>query len=483
MTASLHQDSNRLAASLRALREATGLSLEALAGQVGAEVASLRDAEAGTRTPTVAVIARCAMLAGLEPDEFLRGASIETAPVALLRTAAEAGPQAVRALREDRVALLCGELFHRARVVQQVERACGMARANLPVLARGAESLHAHPAEESARRAREALGLDDGPIRSMRALLEQHGVLIVWTAEDEVPETIDGISLVQPTATVLANLRHGRERYWHTRMTLAHELGHLLLDHLRRGVAVMHSPSTHAKAAWLEGYDDLERDANAFAACFLAPASAVRRCVGGHDPDSEQAIVAVGAQLGVGRTVAINRLQHVFGLSSETRTEMECRPARHYDALGRDDIPREDEVGLRRGVFRQRVVEALSRSLISRARAGSLLGLSPDEPLVEAPTAALRAPLRPLEHLVLERARRALEASPFAALLDGWSPVAATRLEDESWRIQLLPGAGVADREGVFVRVSEAGDLLDAEDFSARLRADGGAAGSARNAL
>ena len=172
---------NKIASQLRALRERTGLTVEQLAAQVATGAASLRDGEEGTRTPPTAVLARCAMLVGLELDEFLRGASVEAAPTALLRTAAEAGADALQALRTDHVPLLCGELVHRARVVQMVERHCGIPRARLPTVARGTETRGEHPAETDARRARAALGVEDGPIRSMRSLLERHGVLIVWT--------------------------------------------------------------------------------------------------------------------------------------------------------------------------------------------------------------------------------------------------------------------------------------------------------------
>lgn len=458
---------NKVATQLRELREQTGLTVEQLAAQVGAEASSLRDAEEGTRTPPTAVLARCAMLAGLELDEFLRGASVETPPIALLRTAVEAGADALQALRTDKAPLLCGELLHRARVVQMIEGVCKVPRARLPAVARGPEASQEHPAEEDARRAREALGVEDGPVRSMRALLESYGVLIVWT-EDEIPDTIDGISLLQPIPTVLANLHHGHGTYWHTRMTLAHELGHLLFDHLRRGVAVMHSPSVLGAQPPLAGFEDIERGANAFAACFLAPAHLVRRCVGALAPDSEDAVIEVGRRFGVGRTVAINRLQHVFRLSDEVRVGMERRPIHRYDALGREDVPREDEVGLRRGVFRRRVVEALALGMIPRDRAWSLLGLSPSESLDEAPTEELRAPLISRERVMLELARRQFTPEPLQATW-GWSPVKATRLDETRWRVQFVQGAGAPQDREVFVTLAENGAVLDLESLDEEL--------------
>jgi transcriptional regulator with XRE-family HTH domain len=461
---------NRIASQLRALREQAGLSTEQLAAQVGVDAGVLRDAEAGGATPSPAVLIQCALLAGLELDEFLRGASVQAPSIALLRIASEAGPDALRALRADRVPRFCGELLHRARMVQTIEKACAISRARLPTVARGPETAWQHPAEEDARRARAALGVPDGPIHSVRALLERHGVLIVWS-EDEIPDdTLDGVSLVQPVAAVLANLRHGREKYVHTRMTLAHELGHLLFDHLRKGIALMYSPSNLRASPSLAGVEDIERAANAFAACFLAPAHLIQREVGALDPASEDAVVAVGRGFGVGRTVAINRLCDVFRLSDEARAVMESRPARRYEALGRDDVPREDEIGLRRGVFRQRVIEALVREMIPRERAWSLLGLSPSEALEDAPIEALRAPLVSREQTMIELARRAFT---YQGPLDspmGWAPVSATQQEGGTWRVNFVPGAGAPGNEEVFAIVTERGEIVNRDHLHEDLR-------------
>ncbi len=453
---------NKVASQLKKLREAAGLSIEQLADQIGAEASSLRDAEAGARTPPVSVLGRCALLAGLEPDEFVRGADVHAPPIALLRMAADASADALQLLRSDKAPLLCGELVHRARLVDLVERRSASERSHLPVVARAPETPHEHPSEEEARRARLALGVGDAPIPSMRALLERHGVLIIWT-EDEVPDTIDGVSLLKPIPTVLVNLRHGRERHTHTRMTLAHELAHLLFDHLRRGVAVIHSPSVLRALSPLEGFEDIERGANAFAACFLAPAHLVRQRVGELAPDSEDAVIAVAGHFGVGRTVAINRIHDVFGLSDETRETMLRRPPRRFTSVGRDDVPREAEIGLRRGVFRQRVVEALSQRLISRERAWSLLALSPTEPLDEAPTEALRAPLISREQMILSVAARAFDVEGFPDHAFWWRPVTATELGAGRWQVRFIPCAGAPGDQEALVTLSETGRVLDDE--------------------
>ncbi len=445
---------NKIATRLLALRSAMRLSIEQLAEQVDVSAPTLREVEEGSAILSPSVIERCALLQGLTADEWLRGVKGDEAPVALLRSAAQSGR--LRALHEDRIPMCSGEVLLVARLVKQIEAACEITRAQLPTIARSSATVDMHPAEGDAQRAREALGIGDEPIVSMRAVLERHGVLIVWTDEDEVPETLEGLSLLGPIPTILANLRHGREKHWHTRMTLAHELGHLLFDHLRRGVALTHSPRIGHTPA-LPGIADIERDANAFAACLLAPASLVRRQVGSHAPYSDAAVVAVGRGLGVGRTVAINRIQHVFGLSANERSDMEQRVTR-YDALGREDIPRASEVGIRRGVLRQRVVEALNRGLLSRERAWSLLKLAPEESLPDASTEGLRAPLISEPQRLL---RLALNSMPKDSL---WSPVDAERVEAGRWRITLLRGTGALPQDTASMTITEHGEVVDRSD-------------------
>lgn len=449
----------RIAAQLKALRKQTRLSVEELAVQVGAEANTLRGAERGEEVLAPAVLARCAMLAGLEPDEFRRGGPIDSPPTALLRAAVQHGRSSLAVLRQLGVPLVLGELTHRARGVEFLDGVLDRSRSALPPVASIPVSANQHPAEEDALRARAALRVPDGPIPSMRALLERYGVLLVWSTPDEVPEELDGASLRDPIPTILTNLRYGREAHGRIRMTLAHELGHLLFDHLRGSVAVMYSPSTSGGRAGspIDHFGDIETQAQAFAACFLAPARLVEACVGARAPDTVEALRGVGEHFGVHRTVALNRLQDVFHFSRTVRQELEhqARTCSWPGLLGREDVPRPEEVGLRRGHFRARVVEALDRGLISRTRAWSLLGLPLTESLPEASTATLRAPLITPERAILDLARRVLDKQGLSA----WSPLAAVQVAG-GWQVRLTPGIGRPYDGGETLTISESGDVL-----------------------
>jgi hypothetical protein len=98
------------------------------------------------------------------------------------------------------------------------------------------------------------------------------------------------------------------------------------------------------------------------------------------DPTSEDAIVSVGKTYGVGRTVAINRLQHVFGLTPDQRAAMEARAGRGYRGNFTLDQPPAC-LGFRGEPLRSLVERALLARVIKPGRARTFLGLPATESL------------------------------------------------------------------------------------------------------
>lgn len=326
-----------------------------------------------------------------------------------------------------------------------------------------------HPAERQARSVRTALGLGSEPIASMRRLLsERLAVPLFFVSpgdeEGELDPAMHGASTQTPRRAILVNLTPS---WWHTRMTLAHEFAHLLFDQAREVLfspprRIFKKPGRSWSWRLFDGFDDIEVQADAFAACFLAPADGVKRCVGAREPSSEGAIGAVGRTFGVGRTVAINRLQHVFNLSQAIRAEMENRTACHYEA----DFPEDQEAapsGLRSGVLVPLVMEALTAGKIGKARAWEYLGLPLTEPARMLP-AEFRQPPVGRETRLAAAAQRYLAASyperPLHAL--------RVRCEGGQGRVSLGEG-GIGERE-----LTDAGSLSLDEDghvLSAHVRA------------
>ena len=96
-----------------------------------------------------------------------------------------------------------------------------------------------------------------GPIRNLTRWVESSGCLVVeW---DFGTYGVDGLSQwVDDYPTILLNSRMPTDR---KRMTLAHELGHVVM---------------HADPAHIHILDDFEQEATAFAAEFLMPAHVIR---------------------------------------------------------------------------------------------------------------------------------------------------------------------------------------------------------------
>jgi hypothetical protein len=262
---------------------------------------------------------------------------------------------------------------------------------------------------------------------------------------EDLSASIDGASTSWPGPAVLVNLVEGEHVWWRTRATIAHELCHLILDHRDANQPAATLSPQRAREEGItsvrmrrlelfEGFDLIERRANAFAAHFLAPTVAVRQVVGDADPASEEAIARIGSTFGVGRITAVNRLAQVFGLSQSSRRFMILRAARHWnpEAVHPDATV---TVGLRAGVLQDAAMSAFAEGKIDAVRVREHLRLPFTEPLPEHPlvTDAQRRPLRKVEDTVRALAQQYLEDELRSEDVAG--PVART---EAGWRASVL---------------------------------------------
>jgi Zn-dependent peptidase ImmA (M78 family)/transcriptional regulator with XRE-family HTH domain len=120
-------------------------------------------------------------------------------------------------------------------------------------------------AEDVAIRERSRLHLGDGPVLELRQVLENNVGIRVFCLE--TASTIAGMYafVADLGYCILVNAKHPRARQ---RWTLAHEYGHFLADRHKPGVDY----TRHA-----ERIPAGERFADAFAMCFLMPATSLRR--------------------------------------------------------------------------------------------------------------------------------------------------------------------------------------------------------------
>lgn len=139
-----------------------------------------------------------------------------------------------------------------------------------------------------------------GPIRNLTRWVESSGCLVVeW---DFGTYRVDGLSQwVDDYPIILLNSRMPTDR---KRMTLAHELGHI----------VMHSDPAH-----IHFLDDLEQEANAFAAEFLMPAHIIRPDLRNH---SLERLVNLKRKWGVSIAALIERGHSLNTIPSSTRTSL-----------------------------------------------------------------------------------------------------------------------------------------------------------------
>jgi Zn-dependent peptidase ImmA (M78 family) len=363
---------------LRAAYQASGMPPDLVARLARLDPARLHAVEDGQSELSAAELDRCARVFGVRLDDLLEGEA-GRAPLALLMRSSFAGQPGVQEILTTEIHDALGEFLRVVRDVADLERRLGIAPRPLPRLAPLPALPNEHPGERLARTARRHLGMGIEPVPSLRVIVEETlSIHVVWVTQDQVDRSLDGACTIDPRPAALVNLLEPERHPWRTRITLAHELCHLLFDEEAGGQRALVSP--HGELRLFPEFMEIERRARAFAACFLAPAEGVRAAIGGEDPTSEKAIRIVGTTFGVGRMVTINRLHHVFGLSDDERRHMETRAGEPYDAdFTRDRV--DEPLGFRGGALLHLVREALRERRINTLRARKMLSLKTTEAL------------------------------------------------------------------------------------------------------
>lgn len=404
-----------LAQRLRQAREAAGLQEGLFARMTGIAPERLEALERGA-VPEPWELDEVARVFGVRIRDLDAPDGPRTWPLAnVLFRAAQEGSTALEDLVDDGSYRMVGSFLRCVTEVADLERLLGRRPSPLPDIspALAQTSAHAPPwgADTLALALRRHVSLPpDRNIDSMISLLRELDVACFFTTPEELSPSIDAFSTRLPRPAILVNLIEGEQRWWRTRMTLAHELCHLLVDHSDALPATI-SPEQHQRHryAYLEGLELQERRANAFAANFLAPEAGVRVCAADQDPRSEEAVACVAQRFGLGRSTAINRLTDVFELSELTRMRMVERSAQPWDG-GEHPDEADVVIGLRNGVLRELTMQAYAQRAIDAVEARRLLGLDLSEPLPEWPglDESDRAPIRTTEQQVLSAAGRFL---------------------------------------------------------------------------
>jgi len=304
----------QLAARLKEAREASGMTQEEVAKELGISRPAVSQLEQGKRAVSSMEFERMAYLFGRRMGDFFaeefRG---EDAVVALFR----GRPDLV-----DRKKLLdlVRDCIRLGQELSNLEKRLQISRVEItPQYAPATPNSMPTAVDQGewfAAEERRRLGLGMGPVHSIAELLESEGVRTAWV---EMPKEVSGLTLRPPgeAPLVVINRAHGGPR---RRFSLAHEYAHVLLDADRVGMVTVRSDQADLR----------EVRANAFAATFLMPEVGVVEFLAslGRERRSRRAEVFDGeGEISVrGRSTVRNQriqlpevvlLAHHFGVSRE----------------------------------------------------------------------------------------------------------------------------------------------------------------------
>jgi Zn-dependent peptidase ImmA (M78 family) len=244
--------------------------------------------EKGTRAPKPRELVQLAALYGRRVSTLVRPGT-EPQPIAPhLRATLGDAPDA-------ELAAVIAELQAFADDYRNLERITGCEPfRNFPPEVRVPQRVDVQAfAEDIAIRERSRLHLGDQPIYALRSTVEQTGAHVFYGG---LPSRLAGLYAFVPDLgyCILINRKHPAVR---RRWTLAHEYAHFLADRHRPGVDQVGEPKRKPLS---------ERFADAFAAAFLMPETAIRRC-----------FLGVAERTGDFQTADLARLAHQFDVSAQ----------------------------------------------------------------------------------------------------------------------------------------------------------------------
>lgn len=235
---------------------------------------------------------------------------------------------------------------------------------------------------ELAESTREILGLSPvEPIESMRAFVDRLGIPLIQAPMGVV---FAGATVVNGDDRGIAiNTEGENTNVWVRRMTLSHELGHLLWDPKEKLRHLHVDRYDTVRDANVYGNDVIESRANAFAIALLAPPQAVKEIVEKGDGLLSQ-IRELMSRYGIGPAAA---KYHLSNISRQWGREVDVSNITQADLPSPDDSWKASEnwtvdffpvQGIpvsRRGKFSGLVVSALQQGKISFDTAASWLGV------------------------------------------------------------------------------------------------------------
>jgi Zn-dependent peptidase ImmA (M78 family)/transcriptional regulator with XRE-family HTH domain len=207
-------------ARLTLARQLAGKRKSELAGMIRKSPTAVAAWETGNKRPTASTIAELSLGLGVDPAFF----AVAHEDVSRLTS-----PPHFRSLRATSQlardqAQAYGQLA--VDIATELERHVEFPEVDLPRLAADVESIADEVPEEAARAVRESWGTGSGPLGHLVRLIENHGVLVVFSPPQAA--TVDAYSFDSRLRPVVV-LNPLKRDYYRQRFDVAHELGHLVM--------------------------------------------------------------------------------------------------------------------------------------------------------------------------------------------------------------------------------------------------------------
>lgn len=338
---------------LKSARKRAGLSLRALGERAGVSAQAISKYERGLDVPGSEVLIRLAKALEISLEWLLRPRPVETQLVA---PAYRSHRSLLGTRQRAQIEAQVEEWLERYLTLEDIlgEQLSFV----LPEIPRKIEQ--EEDAEDVADVLRRAWNLGEDAIPDLIATIEAQGIRVgIVSGPDHFDALMFSISPSEPVMIVKSDVPGDRQR-----LSLAHELGHLILE---------------IPEEWDER--NMEKAAYRFAAAFLAPRAAVRRELGASRARLDwYELHLLKHRYGMSMQAWIHRA-HDLGIISPTTAQESYRLFReqgwHRQEPG-DPYPPERTTRLERLVLR-----ALMEEIIGEQRAAELLGRSLDTFLEE----------------------------------------------------------------------------------------------------
>jgi len=207
-------------ARLTLARQLAGKRKSDLAGMIRKSPTAVAAWETGAKRPTATTVAELSLGLSVDPAFFAithEDVSSLTSPPHFrsLRATSQLARDQAQAYGQLAVDIATG-----------LERHVEFPEVDLPRMAADVESITDGVPEEAARTVRERWGIGSGPLGHLVRLIENHGVLVVFSPPQAA--TVDAYSFDSRLRPVVV-LNPLKRDYYRQRFDVAHELGHLVM--------------------------------------------------------------------------------------------------------------------------------------------------------------------------------------------------------------------------------------------------------------